>query len=340
MVLSASLSRWLAVVTVLAVAVVLSACADDPVPLPTPTATPTPTPTATPTPTPTVTPTPEEANRVVSMIMTEIGLTSENLSEVEASCMLEGVADIDPDTFDADDPPPEVVAAMMACIPDVFIAMMVGEFGLTPEGLSREETSCLRGWVKELDPEDISASDPPPELIADMIACIPDVFISVMIAEGEYSLSDLTREELGCLRRWVANIDPAWFSVGEPPQEAAQDMISCAPRIFSNSAGGATSADQGDKFLRMGVMESLTGPGETYGNVALQAKQMAVDEINAAGGVNGRMLELVVEDSKCNAQDAITAYNKLTDVERVKIILGASCSGAMFGLLSWRRQME
>ena len=44
-------------------------------------------------------------------------------------------------------------------------------------------------------------------------------------------------------------------------------------------------------------MESLTGPGETYGTIANQAKQMAADEINAAGGVNGRRLELVVEDS-------------------------------------------
>ena len=50
--------------------------------------------------------------------------------------------------------------------------------------------------------------------------------------------------------------------------------------------------------FRIGVMESLTGSGETYGNVAVQAKTMAMDEINAAGGINGRMLELVVEDSK------------------------------------------
>ena len=92
----------------------------------------------------------------------------------------------------------------------------------------------------------------------------------------------------------------------------------------------ACDGDDGDP-LRIGVMESVTGPGETYGNVAVQAKQMAVDEINAAGGINGRMLELIVEDSKCNAQDAITAYNKLTDVDNVKIILGTSCSGAMLG---------
>ena len=79
-------------------------------------------------------------------------------------------------------------------------------------------------------------------------------------------------------------------------------------------------------------MESLTGPGEIYGTVAVRAKQMAVDEINDAGGIDGRMIELVVEDSKCNARDAITAYNKLTEMEGVKIILGTSCSGAMLGV--------
>ena len=89
--------------------------------------------------------------------------------------------------------------------------------------------------------------------------------------------------------------------------------------------------DEEEGPYRIGVMESLTGPGETYGTVANQAKQMAVDEINAAGGIDGRMIELVVEDSKCNAADAITAYNKLTDVEDIKIILGTSCSGAMLG---------
>ena len=97
------------------------------------------------------------------------------------------------------------------------------------------------------------------------------------------------------------------------------------------SALVACGGDGGDEPFRIGVMESLTGPGETYGTVANQAKQLAVDEINAAGGIDGRMIELVVEDSKCNAQDAITAYNKLTDVEGVKIILGTSCSGAMLG---------
>ena len=93
------------------------------------------------------------------------------------------------------------------------------------------------------------------------------------------------------------------------------------------SCGGGDAPEP----FRVGVMESLTGSGETYGTVASNAKQMAADEINAAGGIDGRPLELIVEDSKCNAQDAITAYNKLTKVDGLKIILGTSCSGAMLG---------
>ena len=92
----------------------------------------------------------------------------------------------------------------------------------------------------------------------------------------------------------------------------------------------ACGGGDADPF-RIGVMESLTGLGETYGTVASQAKQMAADEINAAGGIHGRMLELIVEDSQCSAKDAIAAYNKLTDVDGVKIILGTSCSSAMLG---------
>ena len=96
------------------------------------------------------------------------------------------------------------------------------------------------------------------------------------------------------------------------------------------ACGGNADVQQAAPF-RIGVMESLTGVGETYGTVASQSKQMAADEINAAGGINGRQLELVVEDSQCSAQAAVAAYTKLTDVDDVKIILGTSCSSAMLG---------
>ena len=108
-------------------------------------------------------------------------------------------------------------------------------------------------------------------------------------------------------------------------------LILLLPVLLTLGCDGIAGITGGDDTFTIGVMESVTGPGETYGNVAVQAKQLAVEEINAAGGINGKMLELIVEDSKCSAQDAITAYNKLTEVDGVKIILGTSCSGAMLG---------
>ena len=102
--------------------------------------------------------------------------------------------------------------------------------------------------------------------------------------------------------------------------------------LYTLTACGASEDEADDAPFRIGVMESVSGSGETYGNVAVRSKQMAADEINDAGGINGRMLELVVEDSKCGAQDAITAYKKLTSVDGIKIILGTSCSSAMLGV--------
>ena len=103
-------------------------------------------------------------------------------------------------------------------------------------------------------------------------------------------------------------------------------VLLCLP-VFLALACGSES----DEPFTIGAMDALTGVAESYGNPLHQAKLLAVEEINAAGGINGRELRLIVEDSKCGAQDAITAYNKLTDVDGVKIILGTTCSGSMLG---------
>lgn len=117
---------------------------------------------------------------------------------------------------------------------------------------------------------------------------------------------------LGCVSDPSAILVPAPVATAEPPAT-----------VFA--------ADSEQPFV-IGAMESLTGIGETYGNALIKAKLLAIEEINAAGGINGRQVMLIVEDSKCNAEDAIVAYNKLTDVEGVKIILGPTCSGSMLGV--------
>ena len=126
---------------------------------------------------------------------------------------------------------------------------------------------------------------------------------------------DLPNMESSVLKRSRAPLAGLWATI----LTLALVALACA-------SDGSTEGP-----FRIGVMESLTGSGETYGTVANQAKQMAADEINAAGGINGRLLEFIVEDSQCTAQGAVAAYTKLTDVDGVRIILGTSCSSAMLG---------
>ncbi|MBI4087114.1 ABC transporter substrate-binding protein [Candidatus Kaiserbacteria bacterium] len=78
--------------------------------------------------------------------------------------------------------------------------------------------------------------------------------------------------------------------------------------------------------IKVGVILPLTGDGAVYGEPARNIYQMAVVEINAADGVGGRMLELVVEDSKCTGETAVSAAQKLINVDKVKVIIGGFCS--------------
>ncbi len=76
--------------------------------------------------------------------------------------------------------------------------------------------------------------------------------------------------------------------------------------------------------IKVGFVGALTGPVAKYG--AFEAVRLAVDEINADGGINGTPIELIAEDGKCNANDAITSATKLIKADGVKVILGGHCS--------------
>ena len=56
--------------------------------------------------------------------------------------------------------------------------------------------------------------------------------------------------------------------------------------------------------LKLGVIMPLSGDAAIYGDNELKGVQIAVSEINAAGGVDGAQIELVVEDGKCNPEGA------------------------------------
>ncbi len=79
--------------------------------------------------------------------------------------------------------------------------------------------------------------------------------------------------------------------------------------------------------IKIGFIGPLTGAGAPYGEPARGALQIAVDEINANGGVSGRNIEVIYEDGKCSNKDAVNAAQKLINVDKVKVIIGGLCSG-------------
>ncbi|MBI2175437.1 MAG: ABC transporter substrate-binding protein [Parcubacteria group bacterium] len=79
--------------------------------------------------------------------------------------------------------------------------------------------------------------------------------------------------------------------------------------------------------IKIGFIGPLTGDAASIGENARAAVEIAVEEVNAAGGINGRPLEVIYEDGQCNGAVASNAANKLINIDRVPVILGGACSG-------------
>ena len=77
----------------------------------------------------------------------------------------------------------------------------------------------------------------------------------------------------------------------------------------------------------IGVSTAQTGPAAVAAEWELWGVNLAVEEINAAGGVLGRKLEILVMDNKCNPSEAVNVANKLVEA-KVVAIEGSHCSSA------------
>jgi branched-chain amino acid transport system substrate-binding protein len=80
--------------------------------------------------------------------------------------------------------------------------------------------------------------------------------------------------------------------------------------------------------IKVGLLAPLTGAVPTFGLSTREGVELAVKEWNEKGGILGRQIELIVEDSQCEADPAVNAANKLIDQDGVKFLVGEVCSKA------------
>lgn len=104
-------------------------------------------------------------------------------------------------------------------------------------------------------------------------------------------------------------------------------MVLAAVMAVAGLSGCGTNetAENTGNTLIIGGIGPLTGAAASYGQATKNGTQLAVDEINAAGGVNGMMLELKYEDDEHDAEKSVNAYNTLKD-KGMKILAGTVTS--------------
>jgi len=95
------------------------------------------------------------------------------------------------------------------------------------------------------------------------------------------------------------------------------------------AAGSAQAADP----IRIGLTSSFTGSAALFGQHDRYGVEMAIAEINAAGGVLGRPLALDAEDNKCNPSEGVKAATKLVTEHKVVAVIGAMCSSVTLAIM-------
>lgn len=103
---------------------------------------------------------------------------------------------------------------------------------------------------------------------------------------------------------------------------AVSALTGCGDKSANTDKEGSAN---GENVLVIGGIGPLTGSTATYGKAVMNGAKLAVDEINAAGGVNGMTLELDFQDDENDSEKAITAYNTLKD-NGMKLLMGTVTS--------------
>ncbi|WP_405108085.1 ABC transporter substrate-binding protein [Paenibacillus sp. FSL K6-1217] len=100
-----------------------------------------------------------------------------------------------------------------------------------------------------------------------------------------------------------------------------------------NSGNSASGGNTAGGTIKIGADLELTGGQVSFGDSASKGAKLAVDQINAAGGVLGKQLELVIADNASKSEEATQAAQKLITNDKVVTIIGATTSTNTLGIV-------
>lgn len=106
-------------------------------------------------------------------------------------------------------------------------------------------------------------------------------------------------------------------------------LAGCAESSSTTGTGANASsgAAGGTGEIKIGVVLDITGAGATLGVPERDTITMRAEQVNGAGGVNGRKLNVIIEDNQSTEDGAAKAVNKLLNTDNVDVLIGASRTG-------------
>jgi branched-chain amino acid transport system substrate-binding protein len=111
------------------------------------------------------------------------------------------------------------------------------------------------------------------------------------------------------------------------PLNRRQALAGSAAAAAALASGVFRPAIANTEPIRIGYLPALTGPSSSTGIGINRGTELAVKEINAAGGINGRKIELIVRDTQSDPTKAVNAATELTRRHKVQAIWGPLNSG-------------
>lgn len=103
-------------------------------------------------------------------------------------------------------------------------------------------------------------------------------------------------------------------------------LAACGSAGSAGSAAGSADAGDPDGKIVIGVISPNTGALAAYGNGVVTGADLAVEEINASGGILGRQVELIKTDDQSDPTECLNAFNSLV-AQGVGLIVGSATSG-------------
>src|SRR5260221_4914960 len=120
---------------------------------------------------------------------------------------------------------------------------------------------------------------------------------------------------------------PRFTSSTSPPASLRlMFLIAAAAALLAIPALPGCGGGGGDQEIRIGEYSSLTGTAATFGTSTDKGAKLVVEETNAAGGVLGKQIKLIVEDDQSKPEEAATVVTKLITRDGVKAVVGEVAS--------------